>query len=53
MSVGLCLEKFKIISNDHGRTQKYGFCVSVGKTNFTVHDTPDTKNRLYGFSSGL
>ena len=30
-------EKFNIVSNDHGRTQ-----VSVGKTNFTDHHTPDT-----------
>ena len=34
-------EKFNIVSNDHGRTQKRDFCVSVGKTNFTDHHTPD------------
>ena len=35
-------EKFNTVSNDHGRTQKSDFCVSVGKTNFTDHHTPDT-----------
>ena len=44
MSVGPHSEKFNIVSNDHGRTQKCGFCVSVGKTNFTNHHTPDTIN---------
>ena len=36
------LEKFNIVSNDHRRTQKCNFCVSVCKTNFTDHHTPDT-----------
>ena len=35
LSVGFCLEKFNIVSNDHGRMQKSKFCVSVCKTNFT------------------
>ena len=43
MSVGPRSEKFNIVSNDHGRTQKCDFCVSVCKTNFTDHHTPDTK----------
>ena len=30
-----CSEKFNIVSNNHGRTQKCDFCVSVCKTNFT------------------
>ena len=33
VSVGPSSEKFNIVSNDHGRTQKSDFCVSVGKTN--------------------
>ena len=32
------------VSNDHGRTQKFDFCVSVVKTNFTDDHTPDTIN---------
>ena len=44
MSVGLCSEKFNIVSKDYGHTQKCGFCVSVGKTNFTGYHTPDTIN---------
>ena len=35
LSVGFCLEKFNIVSNDYGRMQKSKFCVSVCKTNFT------------------
>ena len=35
LSVDFCLEKFNIVSNDHGRMQKSKFCVSVCKTNFT------------------
>ena len=35
LSVGSYLEKFNIVSNDHGRMQKSKFCVSVCKTNFT------------------
>ena len=31
-----------MVSNDHGRTQKCGFCVSVCKTNFTDYPTPNT-----------
>ena len=43
----LCLsachsEKFNMVSNDHGRKQKCDFCVSLFKTNFTDHHTPDT-----------
>ena len=41
MSGGSHSEKFNIVSNDHGRTQKSDFCVSVGKTNFTNHHTAD------------
>ena len=37
-------EKFNIVSNEYGRTQKCDFCVSVGKTNFTDHHTPDAIN---------
>ena len=38
----LTSEKFNLVSNYHGRTQKCDFCVSVCKTNFTDHRTPDT-----------
>ena len=41
MSVGPRLEKFNIVSKDHGRTQKCDFCISVCKTNFADHHTPD------------
>ena len=41
MSVGPYSEKFNIVSNNHGRTQKCDFCVLVCKTNFTDHHTPD------------
>ena len=44
MSVGPHLEKFNIVNNDHGRTQKCDFCVAVVKTNFTDHGTPNTIN---------
>ena len=44
MSVGPRSEKFNIVSNDHGRTQKCNFCVSVCKTNFTDHHTTNTMN---------
>ena len=44
MSVGRPTGKFNIVSNDHGRMQKCDFCVSVGKTNFTGHHTPDSIN---------
>ena len=37
-------EEFNIVSNDHGRTQKCNFCVSVCKTNFTDHHTPNIMN---------
>ena len=46
VSVGPPSEKFNIVSNDHGHTQKCNFCVSNGKTNFTDHDTPDTLSGL-------
>ena len=44
MSVGPHLEKFNIVSNDHERTRKCDFCVSIGKINFTDHDKPDATN---------
>ena len=44
MSVGPRSEKFDIVSNDPERMQKYDFCVSIGKTNFTGRDKPDTIN---------
>ena len=44
MSVGPRSEKFNIVSNDHGGTQKCNFCISGGKTNSTDHHTPDTIN---------
>ena len=37
-------EKFNIVINDHGRTQKYSCCVPIGKTNFTDRDKPNTIN---------
>ena len=40
MSDGLRSEKFNIVSNDHGRTQK--FLRAVCKTNFTDHKTSAT-----------
>ena len=46
MSVGPRSEKFNIVSNDHGRTQKCDFCVSVCKTNFRDHHTTTT---IHGF----
>ena len=42
MSVGPRSEKFDKVSNDHGRTQKCDFCVSVCETKFTDHHTPVT-----------
>ena len=44
MPVGPHSEKFNIVSNDHGLSQKCDFFVSIGKTNFTDHHTPDTIN---------
>ena len=44
VSFGPRSEKFNIVSNDHGRTQKCDFCVSVGETNFTDYHTSDTTN---------
>ena len=46
MSVGPRLEMFNIVSNNHGRTQKCDFCVSVCKANFTDHDTPARRHGL-------
>ena len=46
MSVGPRSKNFEITSNNHGRTQKWDFCGSVCKTNFTDHHTPDT---IHGF----
>ena len=37
-------EKFNIVSNNHGRTEKCDLCFSVGKTNFRDHHTPDIIN---------
>ena len=34
LSVGPRSETFNIVSNNHGRMQKFDFCVSVCKTNF-------------------
>ena len=48
MPVSPRLEKVNIVNNDHGRTQKSDFLVSVGKTNFTDHHTPDTVLRVLG-----
>ena len=36
------IKKFNIVSNEHRRRQKCDFCVSVCKTNFTDHRTPNT-----------
>ena len=47
MSVAPCSEKFNIVSNNHGSTQRCDFCISVFKTNFTDHQPPDT---IHGFS---
>ena len=44
MSVSPRSEKFNIVNNDHGRKLKSDFCVSVAKTSFTDHHTPDTIN---------
>ena len=38
--------KFNTVSNDHGRTQKCDFCVSVCKVYFTDHHVPNT---IHGF----
>ena len=46
MFLGPRSEKFNIVSNGHGRTLKCDCGVSVGKTNFRDHHTPDT---IYGF----
>ena len=37
VSVGPRSEMFNLVSNDHGRTQKCGFCIPFCKTNFTDH----------------
>ena len=50
MSVGPRSEKFDIVSNDHGSTQKCHFCVSVDKTNFTDHQKPD---KINGFKDSV
>ena len=50
MSVGARSEKFNTVSNDHGHRQKCDFCVSICKTNFTDHHTPDT---IHGFSDSI
>ena len=46
VSVGHGSEKFNIVSNDHGRTEKCDFCVLVCKINFTDHCTPDLDIRF-------
>ena len=46
VSVGPRSEKFKTVSNDHGCVHKCDFCISVCKTNFTDHYTPDTIQRF-------
>ena len=43
-------EKFTIVSNDHGHTEKGDLCVSVCKTNFRDHHTPNT---IQGFTDSL
>ena len=50
LSVGPRSEKFNIVSNDHGRTQKFDFCGSLRQTNFTDHHTPDA---IKGFSDSV
>ena len=37
MFVGPRSKKFNIVSDNHGRTQKCDFCISVCKINFTDH----------------
>ena len=44
------LEKFNIVSNDHGHTQKYDFCILVCKTNFTDQHQPNT---IHGFRDSI
>ena len=44
MPVGPHSEEFNIVSNDHWRTQKCDFCMSVCKNNFSDYRTPDTIN---------
>ena len=46
MSVGRRLEMFNIVSNNHGRTQKCDFCVSVCKAKITDHHTPARRHGL-------
>ena len=46
MPVGPHSEEFNIVSNDHWRTQKCDFCISVCKNNFSDHGTPDTIHRF-------
>ena len=50
VSFGPRSEKFNIVSNDHGRTQKCDFCVLISKTNFTDHHTPHT---IHGFRDSV
>ena len=50
MSVGPRSEKFNIVSNDHGSTQKCDFCVSVCKTNLSDHYAHDT---IHGFRDSV
>ena len=50
MSVVPRSEKFNIVSNDDGCTQKCDFCVSVCKTNFTDQHTSDI---IHGFRDSV
>ena len=49
MSVGPLSEKFNIVSN-HGHMQKCNIYVSVCKTNFADHHTPDT---IHGYKDSV
>ena len=46
MSVGPHSKNLDLESNDHGRIQKCDLCISVCKTDFTDHHTPDTTHGL-------
>ena len=53
LSAGPCSETFNIVSNNHGRIQKFDFCVSVCKTNFTDQRDGLYYTRFLRFISGL
>ena len=45
MSVGPCAEKFNIASNDHGRTQKFDFCICLkSKTLYICRFSPSSSS---------